>query len=592
MKLKRYNVIDIETDGLNIKDSINFIGIHTWDGNESDQGESIILDCHNSLDKNNIIEVLSELETGKYITIFHNGKFDTKMIKYHYNYSIPMSHDTMLLAYSCSTATELIENRGKWLGLKPCAMRLLGVSDWDVGLNKKTSRLKSEVKGYLEKDIYYTRKLYEKLKVLIDNEDVASYQLMMRVTEVYRDIECNGVPINVEQLKDTQEEYKESLMDIDLQLKSYSDINWNSPKQLQELLYKKLHLEIPIYTNTGQPGTGIEALSKLKGLHPIVDLILKRRETDKALTFLNDWLDKQQNGIIYPTFNLHTTVTGRTSCNNPNFQQVPRNKKLKSLFQSTDPDWEMVCMDYSQAELRTAAVVANVQAIKDAYNNGEDLHKNMAALVAGIKPEDVTKTQRTQAKAINFGYLYGMQAKSFVEYAKLSYGVNVSIDEATHIRNKFFESYNELPSYYHTVQSELLDKGYVTSIMKRRYKVGYKALCFPDTRQKYLRRVLNFPVQSVASDIMLCALIEIHNTLPKEEVKIVATVHDSVEMLIKKNKHFKENILKIQSIMQYPKLIDKYITKKWDVPLVADIEVGPFGIGVELDEYLKENAYE
>src|SRR5574344_475779 len=317
--------------------------------------------------------------------------------------SIPMSHDTMLLAYSCSTATELIENRGKWLGLKPCAMRLLGVDDWDVGINKKTSRSKKEVAEYLKKDIYYTRKLYEKLKTLIDREDIPSYKLMMEATEVYRDIECNGVPINVQQLKDTQEEYKETLMDIDLQLKSYSDINWNSPKQLQELLYKKLKLNIPCYTDTGQPGTGIEALSKLKGEHPIVDLILKRRETDKALTFLNDWLDKQQDGIIYPTFNLHTTVTGRTSCNNPNFQQVPRNKKLKSLFQSTDPEWEMVCMDYSQAELRTAAVVANIQAIKDAYNNGEDLHRNMAALVAGVKPEEVTKPQRTQAKAINFG---------------------------------------------------------------------------------------------------------------------------------------------------------------------------------------------
>jgi DNA polymerase I len=189
-------------------------------------------------------------------------------------------------------------------------------------------------------------------------------------------------------------------------------------------------------------------------------------------------------------------------------------------------------------------------------------------------------------------YLYGMQAKSFVEYAKLSYGVTVSLDEATYIRNKFFESYKELPSYYHDVQSKLLDKGYVTSIMRRRYKVGFKSLCFPDTRQKYLRRVLNFPVQSSASDIVLCALIEIHNTLPKSEVKIVATVHDSIEMLIKKNEHFKDNVLKIQSIMQHPKLRDKYITKEWDVPLVADIEIGPFGDGIELDEYLKEDAYE
>jgi DNA polymerase I-like protein with 3'-5' exonuclease and polymerase domains len=124
--------------------------------------------------------------------------------------------------------------------------------------------------------------------------------------------------------------------------------------------------------------------------------------------------------------------------------------------------------------------------------------------------------------------------------------------------------------------------------MGRRYKIDFKALQFPDLRQKYLRRILNFPVQSAASDIMLCALIEIHNTLPKDEVKLVATVHDSVEMLIRKNEHFKDNILKIQSIMQHPKLANKYLSVPWDVPLVADIEVGPFGIGVELEEYLKE----
>lgn len=246
---------------------------------------------------------------------------------------------------------------------------------------------------------------------------------------------------------------------------------------------------------------------------------------------------------------------------------------------------------YSQAELRTAAVVAGVEAIKYAYNNGEDLHRNMAALVAGIPREEVTKQQRTQAKAINFGYLYGMQAKSFVEYAKLSYGVDVTLEDATMIRNKFFESYHELPKYYKDTQDELLANGYVTSIMGRRYKVDFTELFFKDKRQKYLRRILNFPVQSAASDIMLCALIEIHDTMDPNEVKMVATVHDSVEMLIKKNEHFKDNILKIQSIMQNPKLRDKYITVPWDVPLVADIEVGPFGAGVELDEYLKEEEH-
>ena len=142
-----------------------------------------------------------------------------------------------------------------------------------------------------------------------------------------------------------------------------------------------------------------------------------------------------------------------------------------------------------------------------------------------------------------------------------------------------------MPYYYETTQQELLHKGYVTSIMGRRYKVRPEDIVNPYERSNYLRKILNFPVQSAASDIMLCALIEIHDTLPKDEVQMIATVHDSVELLIKKNEHFKDNILKIQKIMQHPRLMDKFLTVPWDVPLVADIEIGPFGSGVDLDEY-------
>ena len=395
MKIKKYNVIDIETEGLDIDDKINFIGILTYD-NEEDPGEYIILQP--GIDNLDILDNLKDT-----INIFHNGKFDTKMMRYHINKTIPITHDTMLLAYLCSTAPELIDNRGKWLSLKACAMRLLGVENWDVELSKKTSAQKENVEEYLKKDLLYTRKIYDILKSLLDEREIATYKLMLKATEVYTQVELNGLPINLEQLEDVTEEFVECLMDTDLQLQAYANINWNSPKQLQDLLYTTLKLPIPMYTNTGQPGTGIEALTKLKGSHPIVDLILKRREYDKALTFLKDWKERAKNGRLYANFNLHTTVTGRTSCNGPNLQQIPRNKKLKTLFQSTDPDWELVQLDYSQMELRTAAIVAGVKAMKDAYIKGEDLHTNMAALVAGKPKEEVTKPERTRAKAANFG---------------------------------------------------------------------------------------------------------------------------------------------------------------------------------------------
>ena len=581
MLTKKYNSIDIETEGLDIDDRINFIGIHTFE-NDEDPGDYIILQP--GVDD---LRVLEELKVPGKINIFHNGKFDRKMMIHQLGQDIPMTHDTMLLAYLCSTAPELIENRGKWLSLKSCAMRLLGVDNWDVELSKKTSHSREEVEEYLKKDVYYTRLIYQKLRDLIDKRELKTYALMLKATEVYTQVELNGLPINVEQLEDVKEEFEEYLLDTDLQLKAYANINWNSPKQLQDLLYNKLKLDIPMYTNTGQPGTGIEALTKLKGKHEIVDLILKRREYDKALTFLKDWKEREKNGRLYANFNLHTTVTGRTSCNGPNLQQIPRNKKLKTLFQSTDPNWELVQLDYSQMELRTAAIVAGVQAMKDAYNKGEDLHTNMAAIVSGKPREEVTKPERTRAKAANFGYLYGMQPGTFVQYAKIGYGVDMSLEEATRIRNSFFEANFELHKYYKDTQDALLSKGYVTSIMGRRYKVGFKHLAFPDQRTLYMRKILNFPVQSAASDWALCALYEIYKTFSQDEVKICATVHDSIIMEIRKNNNFNTNIQKIQSIMQSPKLAKKYITKTVDLPIVADIEIGPWGIGVGLEEYGK-----
>lgn len=577
--LKKYNVIDIETDGLDLEDAINWIGILTFDSDD-DPGEYIILDRH--LDN---LDILNELKGC--INIFHNGKFDTKMIKHQLDVDIKMDHDTMILAYISSNASDLIENRKGWLTLKNCAMRLLGAPNWDVGIDKKTSKTRKDVEEYLKLDLYWTRELYKYFRDKFDNRDYKTYRLVVDTSNVYRDIELNGLPIDTELLEEVKEEYERRLSECDMQLKKYADINWNSPKQLQDLLYKELGLDIPEYTDSGQPSTGVSALSKLRGKHPIVDMILKRREVDKALTFLVDWSERQRDGIIYANFNLTTTVTGRTSCNNPNLQQVPRNKDLKTLFRSIDPDWELVQLDYSQAELRTAGVVAKVSKIKELYNNGVDLHTNMAAKVAGIDPKDVTKPQRTAAKAINFGYLYGMQPNSFVAYAALSYGQTFSLEEATHIRQKFFEEYHELHKYYRDTQNELINTGEVTSIMGRRYKVNYKALYFPDDRQKYMRRVINFPVQSAASDIALCALCEINDTFSKDEVKLCATVHDSIIMLVRKNENFKTNVLKIQSIMQHPKRMDSMLSVKWDVPIVADIECGPWGKGVDLEDYCK-----
>ena len=309
MKLKKYNVIDIETDGLDVDDAINWIGILTFD-NDKDEGTYIILDP-----KTDDLSILNEVNNST--NIFHNGKFDSKMMLHQLNIDVRMDHDTMLLAYLSSYASDLIENRKGWLTLKNLAKRLLNAPDWDVGIKTKTSKSRADIEEYLKGDLYWTRKLFEYYKSNFDRRDWATYRLIVDTSRVYRDLELNGLPIDEELLEDTKTIYEEKLKECDDELIKYANINWNSPKQLQDLLYNQLKLPIPEKTESGQPSTGVSALSKLKGKHPIVDMILKRREVDKALTFLVDWTNRTKDGKIYANFNLSTTVTGRTSCNNP-----------------------------------------------------------------------------------------------------------------------------------------------------------------------------------------------------------------------------------------------------------------------------------
>ena len=233
MKLRKFNVIDIETDGLDVDDAINWIGILTFDS-EEDEGEYIILNP-----KTDDISILEE--TDKCINIFHNGKFDSKMMLHQLGYDVRMDHDTMILTYLSSYASDMIENRRGWLTLKNAAKRLLNAPDWDVGINIKTSKSRADVEEYLKGDLYWTRKLFEYFKVNFDKRDWKTYRLVVDTSIVYRDIELNGLPIDEELLAETKLTYEERLKECDDALIKYANINWNSPKQLQDLLYKKFH---------------------------------------------------------------------------------------------------------------------------------------------------------------------------------------------------------------------------------------------------------------------------------------------------------------------------------------------------------------
>jgi DNA polymerase I-like protein with 3'-5' exonuclease and polymerase domains len=179
-----------------------------------------------------------------------------------------------------------------------------------------------------------------------------------------------------------------------------------------------------------------------------------------------------------------------------------------------------------------------------------------------------------------------MQAKSFVEYAKVGYGVEVSEEQAMLIRERFFELYPELLTYYYNVRSDLMHEGKQTSIMGREYEVNPELLMNPRERENIIRPAINFPVQSAGSDYVISGLVEVMNhPLLKDRVKLGATVHDSIIGLVKEDEHFYETLELIKNIMEYPKIAKELISVEIDLPIVVDIEIGPLGKGVSIEEY-------
>lgn len=575
---------DIETNNLAVNTQINWVGFYYPDN-------YTYFKLPEQVDQlKEYISTMEKEHNAKWV--LHNGKFDTVRLLYSYGIDMKITHDTMILAYLQSTVDELKDNRGKWLGLKYAAPRILGVENWDIETAKKTSTNAEDVIEYLHKDCKNTYDLFIKLKDTLPVSRRKTYKLIIAALNAYKYIEINGLPIDPYELDKTYYEYEKQNNELAEQLKVYKDINYNSPIQLQKLLFEELQLPIISYTSKGQPSTGASELKRLKDEHPIIELLLKKRESEKALAFLKSWKDnmiQHSDGFYYlhSNFNLHGTVTGRTSSSDVNLQQIPRNKKLKSLFKATMPGWELACLDFSQLELRFAGLVADVKAIKDSYNKGIDLHKLMASKVAGCTMEEVTKDMRTQAKAINFGFIYGMQANTFVTYARDSYGVNVSQAEAEHIRNTFFDLYPELNEYYLKVENDLMNNCMQTSIMGREYEISPSKLANPWIRQDYLRAAINFPVQSAGSDYVICGLVEVMNDPElRDKIRGCATVHDSIIFLVKKD-GLAETVTKVKKTMEYPAIAKQLLTKEIDLPIVVDIELGPLGKGVDLDEYLK-----
>ena len=310
---------------------------------------------------------------------------------------------------------------------------------------------------------------------------------------------------------------------------------------------------------------------------PAADALLRHRDATKTLEFLRSWLElKDPNNVIHATYTVGFVRTGRLSCASPNLQQCA--SSLKPAF-IPRPGHVLLDLDYSQVELRVAAFISRSQPMIEAFQRGDDLHRLLAAKIAGKAPEDVTSLERKRAKAGNFGLLYGMSPGGFQSYAATAYDVSLTLAEAQAVHSAFFEMWDGMRQWHERAKRRAYERGYVTSPIGRTQWLSdlYSKSSFKSSHAE--RNALNSPVQGFGSDLMQMAAASIMGTLPGyplprvEGAHVVATVHDEICIEVPEDR-WQEILIECKRRMEDVNTFLRPLDCQMDVPIVAGPSAG------------------
>lgn len=548
---------DLETSGLDPRADgahILCVSVTTWDDNDEIRGTWVVTG-----------EAIPEflcMSRWPEVVVAHNGKYDQLWAYEQYGVIPPVTWDTML-------AEHLIDSEGP-KGLKILGAKYLHVPDWSIDLRDPTSVPIPKLLEYAAMDTAVTAGIYlrQQPNARLMND------LMMPANRALLGAEIEGVGLDLEGAKELRAELQQQDQDITERVSVHGPVD--TPRQVGELLYETLGLPVLERTPTGRPRVSGSVLRRLD--HPVANMLADRTKIRKGISaFLTPWIEAAdpEDPRLYSTFRLAGTATGRLSSGGAegargiNLQQIPRDPRYKRLIQAC-PGYTLAELDYSQIELRIAAHLSNDTRMLDIYRTGGDIHTTTAKAVTGKR--FIGKSDRTKAKAVNFGFLYGMGAASFRDYARDSYGVELSEKEAIEYRKRFFGLYSGIPKWHQRVKEEALKNGYVETLFGRiRYLDGIRYWSGAQ-KNTALRQAVNTSVQSLASDMMILALGMINRLIVgKYDAKIIATVHDSV--LLEINEEGAENVArKAKYIMEHLPL--KYFGIRLNVPIEAGLSVG------------------
>lgn len=495
------------------------------------------------------LEHLKQLKLNK--GVFHNAPFDLRWL-HSYGMEAECKWDTLMMAHL------LNENQNR-KGLKDLGQQLLGYPDWTMGeIDNLENVPKDEVAEYVAKDIHVTRELRHWQRDYIKRNSKPGERpvhvmktVMIPAIEPLTQMEINRMPLRLKELAKVREQVELKLASINQQLDRMvppkeewpdflqkSTVNWGNTNWTRWWLYVYEGAMCPArgkptkHFPEGNPSLSQTTLAKID--HPAAKLLSERSTVNKLLTgFLIPLEERGASGRVPTSFKLHGTVTGRLSSSTPsketpgiNSQQIPRDNSIRNLFGEKGQAW--IEADYSQLELRVAAVLAKEKTMLELFASGTDIHTYMAERL--VRGGEVTKSHRTLAKGVNFGFLYGMRDTHFANYVQESYGVIISRAEATAFREEYFTTFSGLEPWYRRQREFAIKHGGVPNAFGRFrhlpkvYDENYWV------QEEAFRQAINSPVQSTGSDFMLISLARLAGDLRLKQLgaKLITTVHDSV----------------------------------------------------------------
>lgn len=511
-------------------------------------------------------------EKKELLKIAHNLKFDYKILR---QYGIEVEgaiFDTMIAHY-------LLNPDGRhgmdylaevYLHYQPVAIEtLIG-----KGKNQRTLRSVSveEQTKYAGEDADVTWQLYEIFAPQLKKENLEDlfYAVEMPLVKVLAKMELQGIALDKEWLKQESVDLENDLKELETKIFALSDesFNMNSPKQLGEVLFEKLKLGPKAKkTKTGQYATSEDVLQKLTAKHEIVPLILEYRTLQKLKSTYVDALPAQidpHDHRVHTNFSQTTAATGRLASVNPNLQNIPirtlRGQQIRGAFKA-DKGNKIISADYSQIELRLIAEISKEENMINAFQHGEDIHASTASKLFNVPLKEVTKIQRSQAKTVNFGIIYGQGAFGLAEQTGLSR------TEAKEMIQNYFETYPELKKYMAEQVKKAQDTGYVETILNRkRHLKDINSANFV-VKAHAERNAVNAPIQGSAADIIKIAMIKIDQELTskKMKTKMLLQVHD--ELVFE---------APADEVEEAQSLIKKEMESAFDtqVPLLVEVGVG------------------